>query len=132
MSEPTLDTSTADPPLSSVVRDTLERSGELNKIRAMIQAKVLEIVRGCENTPITKPPDNDKGSPRDILNKLILEYFHWSGFIYSADMLASESGTDHQPPSRLNLENFVGDHEKDSPILLSLVDGIMKNTSDSQ
>lgn len=107
--------------LAHVVRDTLEKNGELNILKAAMRAKVLEVVRGGETSAIARPTEKVKDTPVHVLNQLIMEYFYWFGYQYSVEMFSTETGIESQCPNRQLLESHFGVHTKELPVLLNVI-----------
>ncbi|XP_067634429.1 centrosomal protein 20 [Eurosta solidaginis] len=144
--------------LYATIKTKFEQDGVLQEVRCMLQAKMVAMMKGkneSQTTLLGRPiPDLSKLSagskansnsaactmdgveggqdPRlKTLNELIMEYLHWHGFHYTAEMFTQESGTDNLQPSRQQLERQIGPFEhKSVPILLELIADLMeKNES---
>ena len=62
-----------------------------------------------------------------MLNQLIMEYLHWHGFHYTAEMFATESSAENVKPMRECLEGVLGTFDnKNIPILLDIVGDLME------
>lgn len=108
--------------LTELVRSTLERSGELARLNATIQAKVLETVRGGNKGALVKVNPKNRNSTTTLCNDLILEYFHWYGYQYTLNMFSKEADCSGECPNRQRLEDNVGDeYDKDLPVLMSIL-----------
>ncbi|XP_036332560.1 uncharacterized protein LOC118743905 [Rhagoletis pomonella] len=139
--------------LYATIKTKFEQDGVLQEVRCMLQSKMVAMMKGKNDDQTTllgrRQPDlsklssggsnraagdiADAGSQQDPrlhwMHQLIMEYFHWHGFHYTAEMFAQESGTANVRPVRQQLERAVGHFEhKSVPILLELVaDLIEKN-----
>lgn len=103
----------------------------------MLQSKMVAMMKGKTDTraPMVSrgstamTGSGDAGSSNDgdarlqLLNQLIMEYFHWHGFHYAAEMFATESASENVRPLRESLEGALGgDFEhRTIPILVELV-----------
>ncbi|XP_058811242.1 uncharacterized protein LOC131676136 [Topomyia yanbarensis] len=84
--------------LLHTVRNCLESSRYLRKVRCEMRRKVLETIQGSEGdnmftgggggSSTASPP-----SAIQLINQLILEYFDWYNLQYSAEMFSVESET---------------------------------------
>ena len=112
---------------AQVVRSSLEQKGEFQKLKASLRSSILNLVRGDNVSPRQSfCKRNDHIEMVDLVNKLIMDYFHWHGYRYSIEMFAVESGViGTECPDRQNLKrdlDIVFDEEKvtdELPILLS-------------
>ncbi|XP_039957603.1 uncharacterized protein LOC120772853 [Bactrocera tryoni] len=137
--------------LYATIKTKFEQDGVLQEVRCMLQTKMVAMMKGKNDGQTTllgrKLPDLSKLSasssipasseiddqeqrqdPRlKMMQQLIMEYFHWHGFHYTAEMFAQESGAENVRPSRQQLERAVGSFEhKSLPILLELVAELME------
>lgn len=137
--------------LYATIKTKFEQDGVLQEVRCMLQTKMVAMMKGKNDGQTTllgrKLPDLSKLSasssiptaseiddteqrqePRlKMMQQLIMEYFHWHGFHYTAEMFSQESGTENVRPSRQQLERAVGPFEhKSLPILLELVAELME------
>lgn len=107
--------------LKKMVQDILGNNGEMRKLRANLQLKVLDIVRGGDSSTILKYPAAvaataftvDKNGTNTnaitIINQMIMEYFQWIGYQYTAEMYELETGTAfNSNDDRIKLEKQLG------------------------
>ncbi|XP_054739314.1 uncharacterized protein LOC129245265 [Anastrepha obliqua] len=142
--------------LYDTIKTKFEEDGVLQEVRCMLQSKMVAMMKGKNDSHTTllgrSLPDmsqlsvgssvsgncaegdtNETSYRQDSrlhwLHQLIMEYFHWHGFHYTAEMFAQESGTENVRPVRSQLERVVGQFERKSvPILLELVAELMEKT----
>lgn len=137
--------------LYATIKTKFEQDGVLQEVRCMLQTKMVAMMKGKNDSQTTllgrRQPDlsklsasssiptssdlNDAEQRHDprlkTMQQLIMEYFHWHGFHYTAEMFAQESGTENVRPPRQQLECAVGSFEhKSLPILLELVAELME------
>ncbi|CAD7014828.1 uncharacterized protein LOC110118989 [Ceratitis capitata] len=137
--------------LYATIKSKFEEDGVLQEVRCMLQTKMVAMMKGKSDgqttllgrplpdlgklsagssTRPTEESDNRQDPRLKIMQHLIMEYFHWHGFHYTAEMFAQESGTENLRPSRQQLERAVGPFEhKSLPILLELVAELMEKNS---
>ncbi|CAD7093816.1 unnamed protein product [Hermetia illucens] len=118
--------------LANVIRQVMERNTQIDKLKIMIQNKTLKQLQsdGAQNLISRKRPSPEDRSPAAIIyavHELIMEYFHWFGYQYSAEMFSLESGCDPACPERAYLESKLGEHDKDTPILVEEVFNLIRN-----
>ncbi|XP_037947308.1 uncharacterized protein LOC119679176 [Teleopsis dalmanni] len=122
--------------LYSTIKSKFEEDGVLQEVRCLLQSKMVTMMKGKtdKNTPLiprgstSGAGDGQTDSRMQMLHQLILEYFHWHGFHYSAEMFAMESATENTKPVRECLEGVLGNFEhKNLPILLELIATMMDN-----
>lgn len=111
--------------LKEMVQDILENNGEIRKLRANLQLKILDIVRGGDRSSIIKYPatatavgltgnninSNSKTTTDTItiINQMIMEYFQWIGYQYTAEMYQLETNTTfNSNVDRIQLEKQLG------------------------
>lgn len=110
------------------VKDTLEENGGLKEIRANIQKKVFEVIRG-DGAKSGSPRVNERDPRIQLVNQLIMQYFHWYGYMYTIEMFGVESGTDTTCPPPQFLESRLANRQYKShvlPILIELVMDLME------
>lgn len=113
--------------LKKLVEKTLEANGELSKIRASLRLQILNVLRGNDqSTSLTNFHEN-VWPHYDLVHEMIMEYFHWMKFNYSAEIFATEIGHGKSKMTRNNLEEKLEtlfkrklQMRKDVPILLNL------------
>lgn len=112
--------------LRRIVEQTLEQNGDMQKFRAMMQSKVLGILRDGDKTPMTQLVNNRSTRLFKTINQLIMEYFHWMGYNYTMETFETEAACD--PTALYNVKralNFKSNVElvldKQLPVLLSLL-----------
>lgn len=114
-----------------IVRNSLETNGELSQIKSSLRLKILQLVKGNNED---KDNNNDDGNQSkkmlkfnekyqtktiDTMNLLIMDYFKWYGYHYSAEMFQTEANISDQTFEKTN---FIGETEKNEiPQLLALV-----------
>lgn len=108
--------------LLQTIRNRLESSGELNKIKSEMRAMVLNDIRNGDKSPLNVCPAQDAQSPTQIANHLVKEYLEWIGFQYSSDMFVTESGCGSEGTSRdyVEAKTNVKDFDKALPLLMTL------------
>lgn len=112
-----------------VVQQTLRDNGELHKLKASMRSTIMKIVRGGDRTAIVKIKEKYHNSASDLVNNLIMDYFHWYGYQYSIEMFATESGAiSTEQPNRLAIGERLGGNNEfsqdimlDLPVILSIV-----------
>lgn len=113
-----------------VVEQTLCENGELRKLKASMRSTIMKIVRGGDQSNIFKVKEKYRNAATDLINNLIMDYFHWYGYQYSIEMFSTESGAiSTDAPNRSIIGNrlagdntdFGKDIMMDVPILLSVV-----------
>ncbi|KAI9580198.1 hypothetical protein GQX74_000191 [Glossina fuscipes] len=101
--------------LYSTIKTKFEEDGVLQEVRCLLQAKMVSMMRGKSEGTLVKRPAG-KGLAQDsriaLLNQLLMEYFHWHNYQYSAEMFGLESGAENTKPMRECLEGVL------DPILL--------------
>lgn len=132
MSKPMLTKEDAINQLYSTIKTKFEEDGVLKEVRCLLQAKMVAMMRGHQTDSKTFVPrtmdggDIDTDARINVLNQLIMEYLHWHGFHYTAEMFTLESGSDHGRPLRQYLEGVLGNFQHANvPILLQLIADIM-------
>lgn len=75
------------------MHDTLERSGELRKLKAAMRSTILNVIRGGDTSSINKVRSIYRTTAVDLVHALIVDYLQWSGYHYALDMFVTESGT---------------------------------------
>lgn len=106
------------------VKSTLEESGELKNIRANIQKKVFDVIRG-EASLAGSPRVNERDPRIQLVNQLIMQYFHWYGYMYTIEMFGVESGTDTTCPPPQLLESRLSNRQYKSHVLPILIELVM-------
>ena len=79
--------------LKTVLKETLEQKGALQKIKAEIRAEIFTALDA----------DNAKGKPGSppenvLINELIREYLEYNGYYNAASVFITESGQPVDPP----------------------------------
>ena len=109
--------------LFATVKDCLEKSQEMDKMRANVRSKVLNVVRGTG--PMNKQPNENQSVK--LLNQLIMEYLNWQEYKYTAEIFTAEASTTQDTmrgllAKAINKENdFTLSLDEDMPILLEIV-----------
>ena len=117
--------STTEQKVYAAVKETLEQRGDLQEIRAKIQKKVFDAIRG-DNFPKVSTPRISARDPRiQLVNQLIMQYFHWYGYMYSIEMFGLESESDTACPVPNFLENQLSGRQYKSNVLPILVEIVM-------
>lgn len=108
--------------LKDFIKKTLEANGELTNIRAALRLKTMNVLRKSKKTPMTNFTAHHF-QKLNCLNDLILEYFRWIGFSYSAEIFSAEIGRDSIVADRHYLEEQLPEItiDKDVPILINLL-----------
>lgn len=116
--------------LKNFIKKSLDENGELNKIRAALRSKILNLMRdGDKSMSFTNFTANQFGN-FNFINELILEYFRYIGFNYSHEIFAAEVGMDvkecDEMERRVQLEKNIEklspiEINKDVPLLLNLL-----------
>jgi hypothetical protein len=103
-----------------VLRDALESSGVLQRLRAELQAELLSAVRGEPSAlQLPRPPADIA-----LLNALIGEYLEATGYRHTLSTLRVESGQPERLPRELLAEELgVEDAPSDTPLLLHIIAG---------
>lgn len=109
------------------IRNRLESSGELNKIKSEMRSMVFNDVQDGSKLPLNSPQSNGSKSPTQVVNHLVMEYLEWIGFQYTAELFAKESGSQkgssrEQAEAKLIVKNL----DKELPMLLSMTMEMMK------
>lgn len=114
--------------LYATIKTKFEQDGVIQEVRCLLQSKMIAMMKGnCESDTLLHPSTAEGDARMKLLHQLILEYFHWHGFHYSAEMLSMESSCENVKPMRQCLEGVLGNFDhKDLPILLELVATLMK------
>lgn len=125
--------------LKSLVEQALASNGEIRALRAALQLKILDIVRGGDKEPIIKHsngPADETNETIALINQFILEYFEWNGYCYSSEMFTVETNVRAISTSdRHKLVQQLGNHsgmqqpqqqrqpeaQQELPILLQIV-----------
>uniref|UniRef100_A0A1A9VSV5 LisH domain-containing protein n=1 Tax=Glossina austeni TaxID=7395 RepID=A0A1A9VSV5_GLOAU len=117
--------------LYSTIKAKFEEDGILQEVRCLLQAKMVSMMRGQNEGALVKRPigkDVTQDSRIALLNQLIMEYFHWHNYQYSAEMFGTESSSENSKPIRECLEGVLGRFQhKNVPILLEVVTELMQN-----
>lgn len=114
--------------LLEVIRNRLDESGDLKKVKSELRAMILKSVRDGDKSSLNSQGSEDSTSPTQIANHLVMEYLQWIGFQYSMDIFATESGCS-QLSSRCFVESKLENKEsfdKELPLLLSLTMDLIK------
>lgn len=131
MSKPMVSKEDAINQLYNTIKTKFEEDGVLKEVRCLLQAKMVTMMRGRNDAKpfVTRPAeggDNEADSRVNVLNQLIMEYLHWHGFHYSAEMFALESGNENKKPMRQSLEGILSNFDHPNiPILLQLIADLM-------
>lgn len=117
--------------LKSLIKDTLEANGELNKVRAALRLQILSVFRRDKKLPMTKFAES-KWHHLNLVNELIMEYFDWIGFSYSSEIFAAEIGQKTEV-NRMQLEEkleklgaFKVTANNSVPLLLNLLEKVFR------
>lgn len=108
--------------LKEILKDSLEKKGTLNGIRARIRAEIF-------NTLNDRPTESQKLSQENmIINELIREYMEFNGYSYSLSVFLPESGQPEQKPFNRDfitrkLKVVEDESSKEIPLLYSLAYG---------
>lgn len=78
---------------AQVVQRTLTESGELQRVKASMRAMILNVIRAGDRSAIVKVKERNRNPAADLVNQMIMDYFHWYGFQYAIEMFATESGS---------------------------------------
>lgn len=82
---------------NQVVRNALLEHGELAKLKSALRLNILKLItdnkNGVDKSPMATIKIGAKCQTRTIaqLNELIMEYFQWFGYQYSAEIFATEA-----------------------------------------
>lgn len=114
--------------LQKMVGKTLEANGELSKIRASLRLQILNVLRGTEqSTSLTNFHENE-WPHYNLIHEMIMEYFQWMKYNYSAEIFAAEIGHEKSKMVRNHLEEQLEaifqrkvHMRKDVPMLLNLL-----------
>uniref|UniRef100_A0A1A9W489 LisH domain-containing protein n=1 Tax=Glossina brevipalpis TaxID=37001 RepID=A0A1A9W489_9MUSC len=116
--------------LYSTIKMKFEEDGVLQEVRCLLQAKMVAMMRGKGEGALVKRPfgkDAAQDSRIALLNQLIMEYFHWHNYQYTAEMFGLESSAENSKPMRECLEGVLGSFQhKNVPILLEVVTELMQ------
>lgn len=78
---------------AQVVENALTENGELQKLKASMRAMILNVIRDGDQSAIVRVKERNRNPAADLVNQMIMDYFHWYGFQYAIEMFAAESGT---------------------------------------
>ncbi|XP_015172152.1 PREDICTED: lisH domain-containing protein FOPNL-like [Polistes dominula] len=123
---------TTEKDLVNAVRESLEASGELGRIRAEMRTEVFKLLDNSNSE--SKLQNSKQSSDIVIFNELVREYLDWMGFKYSSTVFVSECDLSKHPYDRTLLAQTLGIKETDTSKKLPLLCGIietlkhMKNT----
>lgn len=93
--------------LQEQIKKMLQANGELNKIRSALRLQVLNVFRDTNDVSLTNFSSN-RWTTFDLINSLILEYFQWMSFNFSAEIFAAEIGQcDEKSLSRNEMEEKI-------------------------
>ena len=117
--------------LYATIKTKFEEDGVLQEVRCQLQMKMIAMMKGksAGNSLLQRPLTSTTNGQAliKLLNQLIMEYFHWHGFHYSAEMFSMESSCENMPPNREKLEAILGNfHHKEVPILIELLATLSK------
>lgn len=133
--------------LYTTIKTKFQQDGVLQEMRCLLQAKMVEMMKGKSEMnslvqrPSTSPAEADAGygdgangnACISLLHQLIMEYFQWHGFHYSAQMFAQESACENIRTIRDCFEVILGNFgDKSIPVLLQLVANQMEKHRASQ
>lgn len=97
---------------AQVVQRTLTESGELQRVKASMRAMILNVIRAGDRSAIVKVKERNRNPAADLVNQMIMDYFHWYGFQYAIEMFATESGSiGTDCPNRQQLIEAFGGNE---------------------
>lgn len=110
-----------------MVGKTLEANGELSKIRASLRLQILNVLRGNDQSMSLTNFRENEWPHYDLIHEMIMEYFQWMKYNYSAEIFAAEIGHEKSKITRNLLEERLETifkrkfhMRKDVPILLNL------------
>lgn len=107
---------------NQAVRNALLEHGELAKLKSALRLTILELVTGTngEKSPMATIKIAEKCQTRtiDTLNALIMEYFQWFGYQYSADIFATEANVSGPIPCAAGTMTYA---PNEIPQLLTIV-----------
>lgn len=108
--------------LYATIKTKFYQDGILQDVRCVLQTKMVAMMKGDnESKSLTPKPSVDTPTTL-LLHQLIMDYFRWHGFHYSAQMFAQESACEDVQPLREYFEIVLGKFEdKSVPILLQLL-----------
>lgn len=102
-------------------------SGELSKIRANLRLQILNVLRGTDQSASLTNFHENEWSHYNLIHEMIIEYFQWMKYNYSAEIFAAEIGHEKSKMTRNQLEEKVetifkrkSPIRKDVPILLNV------------
>lgn len=78
--------------LKNLIKKSLDENGEMDKIRAALRSKILNVIRDGDKSIKFSNFVEKRWTKYDFLHDLVLEYFRWMGFHYSAEIFAAEIG----------------------------------------
>ncbi|XP_059219585.1 uncharacterized protein LOC131995249 [Stomoxys calcitrans] len=109
--------------LYAAIKSKLQQDGGLEEVHCMVQTQIMAMMKGKYGKPTWMHSEDCNGDARmALLHQLIMEYFQWHGFHYSAQMFAQESACENAKPLRKCFEAILGGFEdKSVPILLQMV-----------
>lgn len=90
----------------NAIRSILIKNNELNRMRAELRTRVIQILHEHEPTVNQLPNFGgsvDKNRVQKFVIAMMSEYLNWCGYKYSAEVLAMESG---QPSGMYEEENW--------------------------
>lgn len=120
--------------LQQVVRNRLESSGELAKLKSEMRSMVLNDIRNGDTSPLNSVVVKEPKSPTQVANHLVMEYLQWIGFQYTSEMFATESGCDHSSPRDYVMARAEAakEFDKELPLMLSMAMKLMKVNEEKQ
>lgn len=112
--------------LYATIKTKFKQDGVLQEVLCLLQMKMIAMMKGkSESNSLFQRPlisTNNSQERIKLLNQLIMEYFHWHGFHYSAQMFSMESSSENVSPNRESLEAVLGNFDhKEVPILMELI-----------
>ncbi|XP_050294656.1 centrosomal protein 20 [Anthonomus grandis grandis] len=95
---------TAEADLLEAIKESLQKDGTLGRFKGEIRAAVMNVLNknsGSGDAP--KVPDETR-----LINELIREYLAWNGYLYTEQVLATESGQNGERVARDVLTTKLG------------------------
>lgn len=117
-----------DDPMLKVLRQQLNESGRLSKIKCELRDVILKKIREGDKSPLSDSGPRSASSPTQAATHLVMEYLDYMGFQYTKEMLATESGCGSAPSfdfSETKIGNEAG--VKELPLLLSMTIKLMSD-----
>lgn len=85
----------AEPQVYNAIKTILIKRNDLNKIKAELRSKIVQILHEQEPTVEHQPIFTggiERKNLQNLMNAMMLEYLEWTGYKYTLDIFSLESG----------------------------------------